>query len=161
MSRYWATRATIANLRTEQGYLKRKINSLTSHSILHNDYCNFVPSSQAHTSEQANGAREGLSLRDKVYLDLIVAHCKSLRGEFAENYYGLFLEYALLQKRYRLALARTVVTRYYAQRLVIKAGRLYYTPSTPVLDFSPQPNLANCLFQTSPVHATHVVRLTS
>ncbi|KAF9789457.1 hypothetical protein BJ322DRAFT_1105308 [Thelephora terrestris] len=141
MSRYWATRATIANLRVEQQYLRRKINSLTSHSIVHDDYCSFIPSSQRHMSEQAASAREGLSLRGKAYLDLVMAHCNSVHGEFAENYYELFFEYALLQKLYRLALARTVVTRYHAQRLVIKAGRVYYPPST----------------STPPICATHVV----
>ena len=143
MSRYWATRATIAGLRVEQEVLRRKIDSLTSHNILHNDYCSFVPSPGCHTSELANNARKNLSLSKKMHLDLIIAHCHSLHGEFAENYYELFLEYALLQKLYRRALARSVVTRYQAQRLVITVGRLYYPLSTPVFDFTPRSSRVN------------------
>lgn len=138
MSQYWADRATIASLLVEQEDLKRKINSLTSHEIFHDDYCSFVPSSQLHMSERAKDARDDLTLSNKKCLDLVIAHRDSLRGEYAESYGGLFLEYALLQKQYRQALASTVVTRYHAQRLVINAGRLYYPPgpSKLVLDLA-------------------------
>ena len=149
MSQYWAARATIASLRVEQEELKRKINSLTSHRILHDDYCEFFSFSQTHASEQAKGAHEDLSLSNNKYLDLVIAHCNSLCGEYAENYYGLFLEYSVLQKQYRSVVASNVVTRYRAQRLVVKAGRLYYPPSVLVLGFALQPNPANLFLSGS------------
>lgn len=143
MSQYWAGRGKITSLQAEQEYLKRMINSLTSHSILHDDYCGFVLPSQYDKSEKVKGAREGLSLSNEKYMDLVVAHCNSLRGEYADNYYGLFLEYTVLQKLYRSAVASIAVTRYHAQRLVIKAGRLYYPSPAVVLSFTVQPNPAD------------------